>query len=128
MSAIPPAVLVRWNDRRRPSVRPQDVSTLRRADIPPDREALVCPRTVAAWADLSYHAVLRAIHRGELPASRLCGRIRIRPSDVERWIEEHRISQRGTNFPPSPLFSAAPHPERGSLASLRALERGDQRI
>ena len=98
----------------------------------PDRtsghERLLCPREVAAQTQLSYHAVLRAIHRGELPASRLCGRIRIRPSDVERWIEEHRIGQRGTNFPPSPLFSAAPQTERGSLASLRALERGDRRI
>src|SRR3954452_1929026 len=85
-------------------------------------ERLLCPRDVAERTGLSYHAVLRAIHRGELPAFRLCGRIRIRPTDVDTWVEEHRIEQRGASLPAPPLFGVAPQPKRGSLAALRALE------
>ena len=90
-------------------------------------ERLLCPREVATRTGLSYHAVLRAIHRGELPAFRLCGRIRIRPADVDRWIEGHRIQTEGASFAGSPLFVIAPQPQRGSLAALQALESSEDR-
>jgi excisionase family DNA binding protein len=41
---------------------------------------------VAAHCGLSHHAIYRAIERGELRASRLCGRLRIAPKDLETWI------------------------------------------
>ena len=91
----------------------------------PVDERLLCPREVAETTGLSYHAVLRAIHRGELRASRLCQRIRIRPADLAVWIEGNRIQRPGANSPASPLFASAPRAARGSLAALRALERRD---
>jgi len=85
-------------------------------------ERLLRPQEVAELTGLSYHAVLRAVHRGELRAFRLCGRIRIHPIDVQDWMEAHRIERRGTNSAPTPLFGSEPEPERGSHAALRALE------
>jgi len=92
---------------------------------PNQTERLLCPRDIAERTGLSYHAVLRAIHRGELRAFRLCGRIRVRPSDVLTWMEQNRIAASGANSGGSPLFSTAPVQERGSLAALRALEIGE---
>ena len=92
-----------------------------------EAERLLCPREVATRTGLSYHAVLRAIHRGELPAFRLCGRIRIRPGELDRWIEGHRIRSEGASFSGSPLLVAAPQPQRGSLAALQALESSEDR-
>lgn len=89
-----------------------------------DDQRLLCPREIAEQTNLSYHAVLRAIHRGELRASRLCQRIRVRPADVLAWIEQNQIGSRGADVSPSPLFSLEPQPERGSLAALRELEKG----
>jgi excisionase family DNA binding protein len=94
---------------------------------PLETERLLCPREVADATRLSYHAVLRAIHRGELRAFRLCQRIRLRPSDVQEWIDANRVAA-GANSRSSPLFSAAPQAQRGSLAALRALEeQGEDR-
>ena len=53
----------------------------------PEFESLMSPEEVARWCGLSRRAVYRAIERGELCASRLCHRLRVRPSDVEAWIE-----------------------------------------
>jgi hypothetical protein len=41
---------------------------------------------------LSPRAVYRAIERGELVASRLCSRLRIRPEDVADWITGNRVT------------------------------------
>jgi excisionase family DNA binding protein len=76
------------------------------------------PREVAAILGLSYHAILRAIHRGDVPAYKLCGRLRLRRRDLRDWIEESRLAiedpaQRGAPDPPT----------QGSLLSLRELER-----
>ena len=88
-------------------------------------DQLLCPRDVARRTGLSYHAVLRTIHRGELRAFRICGRIRVRPADVDAWIEASPVAPRGRTSPPSPLFSSGGPVQRGSLAELRALEKGD---
>jgi excisionase family DNA binding protein len=52
------------------------------------------PEDVAAKCGLSRKAIYRAIERGELAATRLCSRIRIRPQDVDQWIEANRVPPR----------------------------------
>jgi excisionase family DNA binding protein len=37
-------------------------------------------------------ALRRAIKRGELPAMKVCSRIRIDPNELLRWIEDQRIT------------------------------------
>jgi excisionase family DNA binding protein len=72
---------------------------------------------VAACVGLSYHAVLRAAHRGDVRGYKICGRVRLRRSDVRAWIEESRLAVEA-RVPPE-----IPPPARGSLEALRALER-----
>jgi excisionase family DNA binding protein len=52
-------------------------------------DPLLTPRDVAERCRLSTKTVLRAIHAGQLRASRLGAQaaFRIRPADVEAWIE-----------------------------------------
>src|SRR5262249_55357300 len=76
---------------------------------PDDPDALLCPEDVARRCGLSRRAVYRAIERGELRASRLCSRIRIRAADVEAWVDENQIeppSEPARRSRPSPLRSA----------------------
>jgi excisionase family DNA binding protein len=49
------------------------------------------PEQVATACGLSRRAVYRAIDRGELTAFRLCSRLRIRPNDVEAWVDANQI-------------------------------------
>lgn len=71
------------------SSKPRDSA---RAGRPPtDADALLSPEQVAGRCGLSRKAVYRAIERGELRASRLCSRIRLRPEDVDSWIEVNAI-------------------------------------
>jgi excisionase family DNA binding protein len=62
-------------------------------------ESLMSPEEVARWCGLSRRAVYRAIERGELSASRLCHRLRLRPSDVEAWVEVSRVTADRTSSP-----------------------------
>ena len=79
----------------------------RRAVRPPtDVDALLSPEEVAGQCGLSRRAVYRAIERGELRASRLCSRIRIRAADVEAWVDESQIeppAEAARRSRPSPL-------------------------
>ena len=73
------------------------------------RTALLSVDQVAVVCGLSRRAIYRAIERGELRASRLCGRLRIAPEDLETWIRssvverasvtttDHRASARTAN-------------------------------
>lgn len=65
--------------------------------------------------------LVRAIKRGDLVASKLGGRWRIRRSELEAWFESRRYvpSDSGESRILAPL---AP-PERGSAEELRAIER-----
>lgn len=74
---------------------------------------LLTPEDVADVCALSRRAVYRAIERGELRASRLCSRIRIRPADVEAWVEKNEIA----------ATTASPTPRPGSLRSGEGLRR-----
>lgn len=56
---------------------------------------LLSPEDVAKRCGLSRKAVYRAIDRGELKASRLCSRLRIREEDMESWIEANRVELSG---------------------------------
>jgi len=58
-------------------------------------ERLLSPEDVACRCRLSRRAVYRAIERGELPASRLCSRLRIRPQDLDAWISANRVESSG---------------------------------
>lgn len=44
---------------------------------------------------LRHAALRRAVQRGELPATKLCGRIRIDPGELEAWISRHRVETPG---------------------------------
>ncbi len=54
---------------------------------------LLTPDDVAALCGLSRKAVYRAIERGELRASKLCSRLRIRSEDLDLWIEANRLQE-----------------------------------
>jgi excisionase family DNA binding protein len=58
---------------------------------------------VAHTTGLSDRAIYRAIERGDLRASKLCHRLRIRPADVESWIGafavEPSVSPQTASFP-----------------------------
>jgi excisionase family DNA binding protein len=87
------------------------------------QERLLTVREVANYSRLSPKAVRRAIAQGELRAIRLRGQYRIRPDDLQRWIETNRYRPRQDDDefgPPAPVTP----PQIGSPASLRALERG----
>lgn len=86
-------------------------------------DSLLSPEDVAQACRLSRRAVYRAIDRGELPAVRLCSRLRIRPDDLVQWIDE-RLLDRPQAAPNVPQ-SLPPGPGgRGSFrAMLRAAER-----
>jgi excisionase family DNA binding protein len=53
--------------------------------------ALLTVRQAADRVGLKDLALRRAIQRGELPATKLCSRIRIDPSDLTRWITANRV-------------------------------------
>jgi excisionase family DNA binding protein len=57
-----------------------------------DQLQLLSPEQVATACGLSRRAVYRAIDRGELTAFRLCSRLRIRPYDVEAWVQANQIA------------------------------------
>jgi excisionase family DNA binding protein len=57
-------------------------------------QQLLSPEDVAAKCGLSRKAIYRAIERGELTATRICSRIRIRPEDVDEWIEANLVPPR----------------------------------
>jgi len=55
-------------------------------------EGLLSVHEAAERVGLKHLALRRAIDRGELTASKLCGRVRIDPSELRRWIESNRVA------------------------------------
>jgi hypothetical protein len=93
----------------------------------PTQRDVLSPREVADRAGFSYHAILRAIRRGDLAALEpVPGRYRIEIAEYERWlhqpapqapapaVERPRRQRRGSARDPS---------LPGSIARLRAIER-----
>lgn len=68
------------------------------------------PQQVADAYGLSRRAIYRAIDRGDLSASKLCGRIRISPGALAEWILRNRIEP------------SAPCPEV-SIGDIRGAQR-----
>jgi hypothetical protein len=89
---------------------------------------VLSPREVADRAGFSYHAILRAIRRGDLQAFEpVPGHYRIELAEYERWL---RRPARRNQPPPEPRprrerRRATGDPDQpGSLARLRAIEAG----
>lgn len=78
------------------------------------------PAEVAELVGLSRKAIYRAIDRGELRASRVTNRLRIRSVDVDAWLEDGRVEVRPNNSPP--VLLGAVH--RNGTPSLRAILDG----
>ena len=86
---------------------------------------MVSPEQVARRTGLSRRAVYRAIAEGELPASRLRARLRVREIDVDRWIETNLVEPRHQSVP-RPRPAALPA-ENGLCRLLPQLDRRDVR-
>jgi excisionase family DNA binding protein len=65
--------------------------------------ALLSVNQAASLVGLKHLAIRRAIQRGELPAYRLCSRIRIRRDDLAKWVRDNRVG-----CEPSPRQERAP--------------------
>jgi excisionase family DNA binding protein len=78
-------------------------------------ERLLTTRDVATHCGLSTRAVYDAIRRGELKATRICSRIRIRPEDLDAWLAAGEVNppRRLRPVPASPLS-----PVSGSFRAL----------
>ena len=84
---------------------------------------LLSPEDVATQCGLSRKAVYRAIDRGELKAARLCSRLRIRPGDVEAWVEANSVAQVGTVQSLTPPALSAPNGLRSLLEERNGAKR-----
>ncbi len=82
---------------------------------------LLAPEEVARLCGLSRRAVYRAIERGELRASRLCSRLRVRPEDVKAWIALNRVEP-----PERSTLPRARVPATNGLRRLLAVEGGER--
>jgi excisionase family DNA binding protein len=84
-------------------------------------------KEIAALERLSPDAIYRAIQAGDLPARKVCGRLRVDESDYEAWKQRHRVKPAR----PGPMFVASHRPARSSrgsfLEELQAMEEGSAR-
>lgn len=82
------------------------------------------PRQVAELTQLSYHSVLRAIKDGELRATRLRGKLRVRRLDLDAWADGQTVQPRETKLQlvQSPTAPRKP-PATGSVDDLTQIER-----
>lgn len=78
-------------------------------------DGLLSPEEVARVCGLSRRAVYRAIARGELRASRLCHRLRVRPADLKGWIEREMLT------PPAATVASVHPSRRAPRGSLREM-------
>jgi excisionase family DNA binding protein len=62
---------------------------------------LLSPKEVATRCGLKRRAIYKAIERGELPAYKLCERLRIDPADFDIWLEGQRVVPREPIRPPT---------------------------
>ena len=89
---------------------------------------VLSPREVAERAGFSYHAILRAIRRGDLVAFEpIPGQYRIEVDEYERWLRRPTRRSLVEPTPPAPRArrSAATRDPTapGSFARLRSIER-----
>ncbi len=85
-----------------------------------DDYELLDVRSVARATGFSEMAIYRAVSSGELRASKLRGRIRIRPRDIDAWIDANLMDVPAP-IPEAPSVRAhAPHVDQEGRG-LRAL-------
>jgi predicted DNA-binding transcriptional regulator AlpA len=86
------------------------------------------PKEIAALERLSPDAIYRAIQSGDLPARKVCGRLRVDRGDYEAWKQRHRV-QPGRDGPMYVGPTARPAgPRRASfLGDLQAVEERSAR-
>jgi hypothetical protein len=88
---------------------------------------VLSPREIADRAGFSYHAILRAIHRGDLRAFEpVPGRYRVEMVEYERWLRTpaRRVPEPSSTQNPSPRRrTRASDADRGSFARS-AIEGG----
>ena len=116
----PDTIIVEAPDRAEQRGQPATPTT-------PGRDVL-SPREVADRAGFSYHAILRAIRRGDLQAFEpVPGHYRIEVAEYERWLRRPAQTRKPPPTPaprrerPRPRSAIDPsHP--GSFARLRAIE------
>jgi excisionase family DNA binding protein len=88
------------------------VSPRHRADAAEERGAVdgrsqatpaLTPKEIAVLERLSSDAIYRAIQSGDLPARKVCGRLRVDRADYEAWKERHRVrpAAKGPMFVPT---------------------------
>jgi excisionase family DNA binding protein len=90
--------------------------------------AAITPKEIAVLERLSPDAIYRAIASGDLPARKVCGRLRVDRSDYEAWKQRHRVRPR----PIGPMLQSASAPTHGRvdgsfLAELHQVEQGSGR-
>lgn len=86
---------------------------------------VLTPREVAERSGFSYHAILRAIRRGDLQAFEpVAGHYRIEVAEYERWLRTpaRRADREPSEGRPRRRATATAPSGRGSLAALRAIE------
>jgi hypothetical protein len=91
---------------------------------------VLTPREVADRSGFSYHAILRAIRRGDLQAFEpVVGHYRIELAEYERWLRTptRRADNEGAgngsaDTTPRRRRGGGRASERGSLAALRSIE------
>ncbi len=93
-----------------------------------DRDVL-SPREVAVRAGFSYHAILRAIRRGDLKAFEpIPGHYRVPLPEYDRWLRTPARREREHAATPTERPRRRQRPasgsERGSVARLEAIEGG----
>lgn len=64
-------------------------------------EQMMSVADVATLLGLSTKTIRRAIDDGRLRASKPCGRLLIRASDVDAWLEASEVEPRATRIGPS---------------------------
>ena len=86
---------------------------------------VLTPREVAERSGFSYHAILRAIRRGDLQAFEpVAGHYRIEVAEYERWLRTpaRRADREPSESRPRRRATATAPSGTGSLAALRAIE------
>ena len=81
---------------------------------------LLSPTDVARITGLSAYTVRAAVRDGELPATKLRGRIRVHPDDLAGWIDAGRVAAAsGLDEALAIVSPPAPAPRGGRGGSIR---------
>ena len=83
-------------------------------------DPFLSPDDVARRIGLSRRAVYDAIRRGELQAMRLCGRLRISPTDLDAWLAAGATQARKPPIPGAARTTRKLTPAPGSFRALMA--------